>query len=124
MSKEKAAATWTQADANGVYWWRYDKSYEPEIVEVRDGEFYSIAEPDPTSVSAGEFLGPITPELFSEVAQLREALQPLYERLQKMMDDGPDCECPAEGHMCGWPGLQKEMKVAALALKENERGDK
>lgn len=86
MSKDKAIATWSQADANGVYWWRYDNSYTPEIVEVRDGEFYSIAEPDPTSVSVGEFLGPITPDLFAEVARLREALETLRHHLQKQPD--------------------------------------
>ena len=79
MTQAKATATWTQADANGFYWWRYDKDAAPEPVEVRDGVFYCLADPDPTSVSVGEFLGPITPELFNErdallreVAQLRE----------------------------------------------------
>jgi len=33
-----------------------------------------------------------------------------------MMIDGPDCDCPAEGHMCGWPGLQREVKDARAAL--------
>jgi hypothetical protein len=80
MTRTKATV-WTQADANGFYWWRYDKDATPEPVEVRDGVFYCIADTDPTSMSLGEFLGPITPELCSErnallreVAQLREAL--------------------------------------------------
>jgi hypothetical protein len=81
MTQAKATA-WTQADANGIYWWRLnDKDATPEPVEVRDGVFYCLADPDPTSASVGEFLGPITPELFNErdallgeVAQLREAL--------------------------------------------------
>lgn len=81
-TRKKATATWAQADANGIYWWRYDASSAPEIVKVRDGEFYSILDPDPTSTSVGEFLGPITPELFnerdallSEVAQLRQEVE-------------------------------------------------
>jgi hypothetical protein len=75
MTQAKATATWTQADANGFYWWRYDKDATPEPVEVRDGRFYCLADPDPTSVSVGEFLGPVTPELFSEVGQLREQVE-------------------------------------------------
>jgi hypothetical protein len=81
MTQAKATA-WTQADANGFYWWRYDKDAAPEPVEVRDGMFYCIADTDPTSTSVGEFLGPVTPELsnerdalLGEVAQLREALE-------------------------------------------------
>jgi hypothetical protein len=52
----------------------------------RDGVFYCLADPDPTSASVGEFLGPITLELFNErdallreVAQLREALKRMTE---------------------------------------------
>jgi hypothetical protein len=64
---------WSQADANGFYWWRLDKNDTPEPVEVRDGMFYSIADKDPTNVSIGEFLGPIAP---SDTEQrLREALE-------------------------------------------------
>jgi hypothetical protein len=81
MTQAKATV-WTQADANGFYWWRYDKDATPEPVEVRDGMFYCIADPDPTSASVGEFLGPITPELSNErdallreVVQLREAAE-------------------------------------------------
>jgi hypothetical protein len=92
MTQAKATA-WTQADANGFYWWRYDKDATPEPVEVRDVMFYCIADPDPTSASVEEFLGPITPELFNErdallgeVAQLREALETLRHHLQKQPD--------------------------------------
>lgn len=186
MSNE-ATAKWTkiQPDEDGYYWWRYDRSYTPEPVEVRDGMFYSISEPDPTSVSVGQFLGPITPEQFAEVAQLRaetlkgicvycgyieqyeslehkaseagnamrvahirqcearpelkliaygqqlidevgrlrEALEPLVIRLEKMMLDGPECDCPAEEHLCGWPDLQREVGVARAALSGKKEGE-
>jgi hypothetical protein len=73
---------WAKPDANGVYWWRYDQTYAPEIVEVRDGLFYSVAEPDPTSVSVGEFFGPITPESFSSHADLERERDVLARHLR------------------------------------------
>ena len=86
MTKNRGTVKWSGASTNGVYWWRYDDSYIPEVVEVRDGQFYSIAEPEPTSIPFGQFLGPVTPEQFTErdqllaeVARLRALLQPIID---------------------------------------------
>jgi hypothetical protein len=54
--------------------------------------------------------------LLSEVARLREVLGPLVNRIDKMMENGPDCGCPAEGHLCGWIHLQLEMDAARAVL--------
>ena len=59
-------------------------------------------------------------QLLAEVARLRAAFQPLYTRVEKMMMDGPECDCPAEGHMCGWPDLQREMKAVHAALSSEK----
>jgi hypothetical protein len=59
-------------------------------------------------------------QLIEEVARLREAFQPLYTRVEKMMIDGPECDCPAEGHMCGWPDIQREMEAARAALSSDK----
>jgi hypothetical protein len=116
---------WSQADANGFYWWRYDRNDNPQPVEVRDQMFYSVVDPDPTTVSVGEFFGPITPaDSGEEAIRLREALEALVRRVEKMMENGPECDCPAEGHMCGWPALQQEVKAARAALQPKaEPGD-
>jgi hypothetical protein len=71
---------WSKADADGVYWWRYDKSHTPEIIEVCGGLFYSIADPDPTSTTVGEFLGPITPEQLASAIRALEAFEQYKER--------------------------------------------
>lgn len=49
--------------------------------------------------------------------RLGEALEPLVTRVEKMMENGPDCDCPAEGHICGWPALQRETRAARAALQ-------
>jgi hypothetical protein len=117
QSREALESKWSQANANGFYWWRYNKDNTPEPATVRDGVFYCAADPDPTSVSVGEFLGPITPSTTERVIRLREALEPLVVRLTKMMENGPDCECEPEGHICGWPALQRELAAARAALQ-------
>lgn len=71
---------WSKADANGIYWWRYDKDAAPEPVEVRDGMFYCIADPDPTSTTLGEFLGPITAEQFAALVRALIAFTQYRER--------------------------------------------
>lgn len=72
--------SWSKADVNGVYWWRHDKDSAPEPVEVRDGVFYCIADPDPTSTTLGEFLGPITPEQFTTAGQAFATFEQYTER--------------------------------------------
>lgn len=54
--------------------------------------------------------------LRDEVAQMRKALETLCTRLEKTTENGPDCECPAEGHMCGWPHLQREVDRARALM--------
>lgn len=47
---------------------------------------------------------------------LVEAVRPLLTRLEKMMENGPECDCPAEGHLCGWTDLNREIDAAQAAL--------
>jgi hypothetical protein len=54
--------------------------------------------------------------LLERVRVLEEALRPLVSRLIKMMENGSECDCPAEGHLCGWSVLNYEVDVARAAL--------
>ncbi len=78
---------WSQADANGFYWWRYDKDDTPQPVEVRDGFFYSIADRSPTSVSFGEFLGPITPTDAERLVKLEKGAKAAIQLINDLYDD-------------------------------------
>jgi hypothetical protein len=59
----------------------------------------------------------------AEVGRLREALEPLVTRIEKMMANGPECDCPPEGHMCGWPSLRREVKAARAVLSPKKAGE-
>jgi hypothetical protein len=59
--------------------------------------------------------------LFRETAQLRRTLGLLVNRIEKMMENGPECDCPVEGHLCGWPTLQREVEGARVILAAKER---
>ena len=64
--------------------------------------------------------------LLAERNRLREALEalePLVTRVENMMMNGPECDCPAEGHMCGWPDLQREASIARAALSGKKEGE-
>jgi hypothetical protein len=54
--------------------------------------------------------------LLERVRVLEGALRPLVSRLIKMMENGSECDCPAEGHLCGWSVLNYEVDVARAAL--------
>ena len=70
------AETWGKADVDGVYWWRLNRDdLAPDPVAVRGGIFYDFGEPEPTSVSVGEFLGPITVADTAALVALRIAAQ-------------------------------------------------
>lgn len=58
--------------------------------------------------------------LQERVKRLEEALTPLVIRPTKMVENGPECDCPAEGHLCGWPALNYELDGARAALTERE----
>jgi hypothetical protein len=50
-----------------------------------------------------------------------EALLAVCEAAEKLVAEWevPDCDCPAEGHICGWPKVVA-LKMALARLKEGE----
>lgn len=57
-------------------------------------------------------------ELEAENKRLRKALTTLTDFVQtRVLDSGPDCDCDAAGHVCGWPAWQREVRFARAALE-------
>ena len=57
-------------------------------------------------------------ELEAENKRLRKALTTLIDFVQtRVLDSGPDCDCDAAGHICGWPAWQREVRFARAALE-------
>lgn len=52
---------WTAPKGDGFYWWRLNADDTPDAVLVRGDLFYDFAEQEPTSITVGEFLGPLSP---------------------------------------------------------------
>jgi hypothetical protein len=113
MTTEKATATWIKAlpTADGDYYSRideYDKS--PTPIRIEAGKLFEFGcEKDLSAeyqAEVYEYLGPITPDLFAEVARLREALEqisqvehvmsPCATRFARNDDNEPpfECDCP------------------------------
>lgn len=70
-TKPDSDTGWTASPAQGFYWWRLDANDPPDPVLVENG----LAEGKSISVYGGEFLGPISPDDFEQLIQLRNAAQ-------------------------------------------------
>ena len=82
---------WTKSlpDNDGVYWYRFDAKSQPDVVEVRNGDIYYIADGVGLSVAnheGGEFLGPFTASDFEQPAALRKAAGDALEWIEASLD--------------------------------------
>jgi len=111
--------------------WDCNQIYIPELlpqtygslVNERDALLAEVRNATERFESEHELLTKVVGErnrLRGEGDRLREALEPLVTRIEKMMMDGPECDCPVEGHLCGWTNLQREVEAARAALSGKE----
>lgn len=123
--------TWTDefpTTEGAFYWVRHKLNHEDlDVASLLDGSLY-FTYGGPTSKSRRrdyEYLGPIRSDAVNSHAELERerdalarALRPLVKYLDNVMANGPECDCPAEGHMCGWPALRLAVSNAREALGE------
>ena len=68
---------WTQQlpTANGIYWYQIDAESTPDVVQIHNRDVYYTGEAGATSLTShvgGQWLGPISPSDFQQLAALRE----------------------------------------------------
>ena len=56
--------------------------------------------------------------LTTKLTEVEAALTVTTTMLSQLASNGPECDCPPEGHLCGWPKLQHAITVGQAALTD------
>lgn len=68
--------------------------------------YYDVSDEDPVILAADAELA----ALRAERDRLDERLSGACKLINSALGDGPECDCPPEGHICGWPQWKIEAR--------------